>query len=81
MLTILGNGQNRERVQFSRMATKHMNLEEGKMIKGLKRSLMSAVAVAFAFSGNAFAQGQKLSIGYAKATDFLPAFIAKENGC
>ena len=45
-------------------------------------ALMSAVIAVIAVSSPAAAQApKKVEIGYASASDFLPAFIAKEKGC
>jgi NitT/TauT family transport system substrate-binding protein len=44
-------------------------------------ALIGAVIVAIPVSSPSFAQAQKVAIGYASASDFLPAFIGKEKGC
>lgn len=42
---------------------------------------IGAFAAAVAVTCPAFAQQQKIAVGYATAADFLPAFIGKEKGC
>lgn len=42
---------------------------------------MACLVAATLLHAPAVAQTKKVNIGYASATDFLPAFIAKENGC
>jgi NitT/TauT family transport system substrate-binding protein len=44
-------------------------------------ALAVAFLTAFAYSPAAIAQGTKINLGYATAADYLPAFVAKENGC
>ena len=47
----------------------------------MKYGIAITVAAAALLAGPALAQGKKINIGYATATDFLPAYIAKETGC
>ena len=51
------------------------------MLKPTTHALAGAVFATALLLTPALAQGKKVNIGYASATDFLPAFIAKENGC
>jgi NitT/TauT family transport system substrate-binding protein len=45
------------------------------------RNLSAAFASLCALSAGVSAQDVKVNIGYATATDYLPAFVSKENGC
>jgi len=50
------------------------------MMKRLGLALSVALS-AGTLATSALAQGTKINVGYATATDYLPAFVAKENGC
>jgi NitT/TauT family transport system substrate-binding protein len=45
------------------------------------RNLSAAFAALCVFAVDAAAANVKVNIGYATATDYLPAFVSKENGC
>ena len=47
----------------------------------IMRNLAAAFAALFALTASASATNVKVNIGYATAADYLPAFVAKENGC
>jgi NitT/TauT family transport system substrate-binding protein len=51
------------------------------MLKRHMLALMSALIAVAAAPWSASAQTKKITVGYATASDFLPAFIAKEKGC
>ncbi len=51
------------------------------MLKLSQLTLAAAIVAATPFSSATLAQGTKINLGYATASDFLPAFVAKENGC
>jgi NitT/TauT family transport system substrate-binding protein len=51
------------------------------MLQCRMSALIGALVVATAASLPAAAQTKKVAIGYASASDFLPAFIGKEKGC
>lgn len=51
------------------------------MSKAFSFMAAGVAALTLACSPQAMAQANKIAIGYATATDFLPAFVAKENGC
>ena len=51
------------------------------MLQRRMLALMSALIAVVAVPSSAAAQTKKVTVGYATASDFLPAFIAKEKGC
>lgn len=51
------------------------------MLKLKRTTLIAATLAAGCLSSAAFAQGTKVNVGYATATDFLPAFVGKDVGC
>ncbi len=51
------------------------------MLKLSQLTFAAGLLVAATLSPAALAQGTKINLGYATATDYLPAFVAKENGC
>lgn len=51
------------------------------MTASIPISISCALAGVLCLATPVLAQAKKINIGYASATDFLPAFIARENGC
>jgi ABC-type nitrate/sulfonate/bicarbonate transport system substrate-binding protein len=47
----------------------------------LRTTLSATFALSTALVASASAANVKVNIGYATAADYLPAFVAKENGC